>query len=327
MNKCIGCGILLQNTQPEKLGYTNNPENQLCERCFKLKNYGEYTSVPLSNQDYQQIIASIPTSSLVVYVSDLLSLNLSNMPKCNRILLVLTKRDIFPKSVKDEKIVHNIQEKYPFLLDVICVSSLKNYHLDNLYQALNKYANNQAIYFIGTTNSGKSTLINKLMTNYDEKQKSPNITVSMYPSTTLDKIEIHLGSLKIIDTPGLIEEGSLVNILSKNDLKKLNPKKEIKPKSCQVTRSGSIIIDHYTRIDYQTKMPNSFVIYTANQIHTNFISNKNNTLKDQIPHKYSLKGKQDIVIPGLGFIKFVGPIDLTVYVEKNAKLYIRDNLI
>ena len=35
MSKCIGCGIALQNTDKEKLGYTKNLENKYCERCFK----------------------------------------------------------------------------------------------------------------------------------------------------------------------------------------------------------------------------------------------------------------------------------------------------
>lgn len=327
MTKCLGCGITLQTQEKNALGFTQNLENKLCERCFKLKNYGQYTTVPLSNEDYQKIIKSIPTSSLVVYVSDLLSINLSNLPKFPNMLLVLTKRDILPKSVNVEKIIQNIKAKYSSFLDIICVSSIKNYHIDNLYHTLNKYAKGQAIYLIGATNSGKSTLINKLIHNYDEEKKEPNITVSMYPSTTLDKVEINIGNLKIIDTPGLIEEGNLVNILSATDLKKITPKKEIKPKSCQVEGKGSILIDNYARIDYQTKTPTSFVIYTANSVKSNFISSKNTILKDQTPHKYSLKEKQDIVIPGLGFIKFVGAIDVTIYIAKNVNLYIRDNLI
>lgn len=327
MTKCLGCGVLLQVEDQEKIGYTTNIETKICERCFRLKNYGEYKNVSLDNEDYQKIIDNIPKSSLVVYVADFLTLNLSNIPKFPNLLLVLTKRDILPKSIKDEKIITKIKEKHPEFLNVISVSSQRNYHLDNLYNTLIKYYNHKDIYLIGATNSGKSTLINKLIQNYGVSSNLASITVSMYPSTTLDKVEIKLGDLTIIDTPGLIEEGNYTNILTPKELKQVTPKKEIKPRTCQITGKGSILIGTLTRIDYETKEPNSFVIYTAPTVSSNFISRKNNTLKDQISNNYSLKANQDIVLPGLGFIKCTKPINLTIYTPKRIKTYTRENLI
>ena len=326
MSKCLGSGIKLQTENQNELGFTTNIENSICERCFRLKNYGEYKVVSLDNQDYQEIINNIPASSLIVYVADILSLNLSNLPTRKNTLLILTKYDILPKSTKESKIITKLKSIYPNLLDIICISSLKNYNIDTFYNAINKYSNNKDIYLIGNTNSGKSTLLNKLIKNYGENQ-NPNITVSMYPSTTLDKVEIKLKNLTIIDTPGLIDEGNYVNILSSKELKKITPKKEIKPRSCQITGKGSVLIDTFARIDYETKEPNSFVIYTAPTMTSNFISVKNNTLKDLIPHKYSLQSNQDIVLPGLGFIKFTKSIDITIYTPDDIKPSIRNNLI
>ena len=40
IKKCKGCGILLQTDNQNKLGYTKDYNNELCDRCFKLKNYG-----------------------------------------------------------------------------------------------------------------------------------------------------------------------------------------------------------------------------------------------------------------------------------------------
>lgn len=326
MSKCLGCGITLQTKDNNLLGYTTNKENKICERCFRLKNYGEYKNVSLNNKDYQEIIKKIPNSALVVYLVDILSLNLSNIPKFSNMILVLTKFDILPKSTKEEKIITKLKENYPNILDIICISSLKNHNIDRLYNSINKHHNKEDIYLIGSTNSGKSTLLNKLIKNYGQEQES-NITVSMYPSTTLDKVEIKLNDLKLIDTPGLIEEGSYLNILSKKDLKKVTPKKEIKPRSCQVTGKGSILIDNLARIDYETKEPNSFVIYTSPMIKSNFISQTNNTSKDLIPNKYSLPNNMDIVLPGLGFIKFTKTINITIYTPANIKPYTRNNLI
>lgn len=326
MNKCVGCGITLQFVNKEELGFTNNIESKICERCFRLKNYGEYKTVNLTNKDYEQIIKNIKDDSLIVYVADLLSLDLSRMPKNKNILLVLTKYDILPKSTNESKLISKLKEIYPKVLDVIAVSSLKNYNIDKFYNLLNKYSNNRDVYLIGNTNCGKSTLLNKLIKNYND-DKTTSVTVSMYPSTTLDILEIKLNDLIIIDTPGLIDEGSYTNILNSKDLKKITPKKEIKPKSCQVTGEGSIIIDSFARIDYETNESNSFVIYTSSLVESKFISQKNNTYKDFLAYKYSLSNNQDIVLPGLGFIKFTKPINITIYVPNKIKPYTRNNLI
>lgn len=333
MTKCQGCGITLQTKSKTELGYTENKENKICERCFRIKNYGEYQPVSLNNQDYKAILKKIPISSLVVYVTDILTLNLSNIPNFQNMLLVLTKRDIFQKSIKEEKIIQKLKKQYPKLLDIICISSIKNYHLDELYQAIIKNSNKSPVYLIGYTNSGKSTLINKLKKNYQTKVEnsqdleSEKVTESMYPSTTLAEVEIKLENLTIIDTPGLLEEGNYFNILSPKEIKKITPKKEIKPKTCQVVGQGSILIDNFARIDYQTTMPNSFVIYTSNAVTSQFISLKNNALKELNLHKYFIPEKKDLVLPGLGFIKFTKEIELILYTPRSINPYIRNNLI
>ena len=40
MNKCIGCGILLQDTDKMMDGYVSSANHSLCERCFRIKKNG-----------------------------------------------------------------------------------------------------------------------------------------------------------------------------------------------------------------------------------------------------------------------------------------------
>ena len=56
MSKCLGCGIKLQNTDSNIEGYVENIDNNICERCFKLKNYGEYKITNKTNEDYLNIL-------------------------------------------------------------------------------------------------------------------------------------------------------------------------------------------------------------------------------------------------------------------------------
>ena len=103
MKKCIGCGTVLQYSDKSKLGYTENSDNVLCERCFRLKNYGTYQSVTFTNDDYLKILDSIPKTSYVLYVADSLTLDCIQIEKFKNVILVITKKDILPKSVKREK--------------------------------------------------------------------------------------------------------------------------------------------------------------------------------------------------------------------------------
>lgn len=323
---CLGCGSILQDKDIEKEGYTKDLNKELCQRCFKLKNYGDYKKTTKNNEDYNKILSSIDSNSLVLYVCDILSLNLDNIELFKNVILVLTKRDILPKSVKDNKIIEYIKKRHKHLLDIEIISSIHNYNLDNLYNKILKYNNSKPIYLVGNTNSGKSTLLNKLLKNYSNQDLE--LTTSMYPSTTLDKIEIKLNDdITFIDTPGLINENSLINKLSNKELKKYNIKKEIKPRSIQIKDSGSILIDDLIRIDYHTKEPNSMTIYINNGIPTKKISLNNTILKDKIERNIVLEKDKDIVIEDICFIKIVKPIEIDLYTKENIKISIRDNLI
>ena len=323
MTKCKGCGIELQNNNINELGYTDNISNKLCNRCFRLTNYGEYKKVSLNNNDYNKIINNIPKDSLVIYTTDFLSLNIENINRFKKVLLVITKRDIIPESVKEYKLINKLKTLNSNIIDVLIISSIKNYNIDELYNKIISLSDNKDIYVVGNTNTGKSTLINKLIKNYTTNNYK--ITESIYPSTTLDIVKIKLNNLTIIDTPGLIDDNNIINYLEKEELKKVLVKSSIKPKTCQIKGKGSIIIDKYLRIDYETKDNNSIVIYAPKTLNINFNSIDNNKLKDNNEYIYNLNNK-DIVIPGLCFIKTTKEIKITIYI-KDIKPIIRDNLI
>ena len=322
MNKCIGCGSILQDTDKNKDGYVLDINDKLCQRCFRIRYYNEYKNTIRDNNDYLKILDSINNDDLVVYVTSLLDIRLDYIDSFKNVIVVLTKRDILPKSVKDEKLIKYIKSRYN-PLEVIVVSSIKNYNIDYLFDILRQYKMNN-IYVVGTTNGGKSTLINKLIKNYSDNDVV--ITSSMYPSTTLDKIEINILGLNIIDTPGLINKGSIVNYIDNNLLKKITIKKEIKPKTYQLNGKGSILIEDLIRLVYDTK-GTSMTIYVNNLVNIRFLGKDNNKLLDGKCNKFSLDNNKDIVISDLCFIKFTKNVNLNIYSNYDVLIYERDNLI
>ena len=322
MNKCIGCGSILQDTDKNKDGYVLDINDKLCQRCFRIRYYNEYKNTIRDNNDYLKILDSINNDDLVVYVTSLLDIRLDYIDSFKNVIVVLTKRDILPKSVKDEKLIKYIKSRYN-PLEVIVVSSVKNYNIDYLFDILRQYKKKN-IYVVGTTNGGKSTLINKLIKNYSDNDVA--ITSSMYPSTTLYKIEINILGLNIIDTPGLINKGSIFNYIDNNLLKKITIKKEIKPKTYQLNGNGSVLIEDLIRLDYDTK-GTSMTIYVNNLVNIRFLGKDNNKLLDGKCNKFSLDNNKDIVISDLCFIKFTKNVDLNIYSNYDVLIYERDNLI
>ena len=56
---CKGCGIKLQDENVLQEGYTVSLEQDYCQRCFRIKNYGDYQVVTKSNDEYIDILKKV----------------------------------------------------------------------------------------------------------------------------------------------------------------------------------------------------------------------------------------------------------------------------
>ena len=330
MTKCLGCGAVLQNKNINDIGYVTNLDSTLCTRCFRIKNYNEYKIVEASNKDYLKILESVnKTNDLVLLVIDIFDIpsklnEIRNVIK-NDLILVINKRDILPSSIYDVNIINyfkrfNLQEK-----DIILISSKKNTNLDELFDLIKKYQKSKNIYVVGYTNAGKSSLINKLIYNYADN-KDCNITVSNMPSTTIDTIKVKLNdNLVLNDTPGLLNEDSIINKIDGKELKHIIPTSVIKPRVYQIKCPQHIILEDYIRIDLNDS--NDLVFYVANNLNIERVFKDTNKLIDQEKITLQVYENNDIVLVGLGFIKVKKSALITIYVAKNIKIEIRNSMI
>ncbi len=329
---CIGCGVKLQDVNMSQEGYTSSIENDICNRCFRMKNYGEYQIITKSNDDFIKILESVnKKKDLVLYIVDILNAveDVKNIRKylSNDIILVLNKRDVLPKSVKDNKIIEYLKKQDLDFKDIIIISCQKNYNIDNLMTLIRKYQKSKDVYVVGNTNVGKSSLINKMIKNYSNFEGE--LTISPLPTTTLNKISIKIDDdLTIIDTPGLVDRGSIVNYVDGSLLKKINPKKEIKPKTYQIKKGQCLVIADLFRIDYVEGERNSFTIYISNDLKVKRYNMTKCELLKKFPKTTRLINcESDLVIAGLGFIKIVSKAKVDYYVDVNVKVFTRDALI
>ena len=149
------------------------------------------------------------------------------------------------------------------------------------------------------------------------------------PSTTLDKIVIPLNEyLTLIDTPGLVDNGNILNFVDSDMYKKIIAKKEIKPKVFQMKKNQCIVINDLLRIDNLSEEKNSFVVYVSNDLTVKrYNSSKCELLKDINKNTYDINHYEDLVINGLGFIKIVDKCQIDVYIDPKVDVYTRKSII
>lgn len=330
--KCFGCGSTMQSVAEDKEGYIkveNFETSKLCERCFRIQNYGEYRVIAKSNDEFIQVLKRINESKdLVVLVVDIFNLSkdieLFHRYLSNDIILVMTKRDLLPKSIRDEKLLTYMDHFDIKPKASLMISSFKNYHMDELMNTIRTYQKSKCVYIVGLTNSGKSTMVNKILYNYSTSDQM--ITTSMLPSTTLKEIEIKIDeNLTLIDTPGLLDNGNMTEHVNIETLKKITPKHEIRPITYQVKVDQTILFENLMRVD--VKCRNSVTVYVANTVRLERLYKATDKLTQLQHHHLSIDAQMDVVVAGLGFLHFKEPCEIDVYVIPGTLVYIRKPLI
>lgn len=358
MRKCSGCGAVLQSEDSKKIGYTPKKDALICQRCFRLKHYNDAMVSYREGIREDEVLEEInKLDALICYVVDLFDFEaglLSRIKAKSRnqdILLVATKRDLFPKTTGYEKfsrfIMKRCKEEQIELKGVVIVEDLvhhanseNNPSIENLKEAIELLRNGRDVVMMGMANAGKSTLLNGLL-------GSGNITTSAHPGTTLGLIEVQMDGYKIYDSPGLLAAHSVLTYCKDEDLKTLIPSKTIKPRVFQLKGNQSLSLGGCARIDLWGCENVSCVVYLSNEIkiHRGKCENadrlwENHLGKELVPclsehvsdcRKITYQGqidREDIVIYGLGFVRVSGKVKkVEVVSDKRVSVTFREAMI
>ena len=307
--KCPGCGSIIQYDDENKVGYSPKKDAKLCERCFKLKNYNEKKIIDLKYNN-EEIINNININAdNFIFITDFLNLSNKIINTYKRInkskTLVINKVDYIPNSINKEKYINWIKSTYSIDENIILVSANKNYNIRVINNLILENKNN---YICGFTNSGKSTIINKLC---ELNNKKSSILTSLMPNTTLDLIKIKLDDNKFVfDTPGFINN----DFFDEN----LYPKKFLKPVTLQLKENDTISIND--QIYIKSDRTNSFTLYVSNDVKISKVY-KNISLENEI----QIDENSDLVINNYGFINIKNSAKLLTSIE-NKDLEVRPSM-
>ena len=338
---CSGCGVAIQTEDERKPGYAPksalNREVVVCKRCFRLTHYNEVPDIKPQDEDFIRLLNRIgETEALIVYLVDIFDFNgswvsgLQRLAGNNPVLLVGNKVDVLPKSTNPDKLkrwMSHMARDYGLKpLDIHLISAEKGTGIEELAMAIEHYRAGGDVYVVGCTNVGKSTFINQFIRRFGgDSRYQP--TTSPFPGTTLDFIRLPLDDGRsLYDTPGVINDHQIAHFVTYDELKKILPKIEIKPKVYQLNENQTLFIGGLARIDYRGPGRRSLVCYVSNAlyIHRTKLEKADALYEEQagklltppfseeripklVRHDFSLKDDHsDLVISGLGWVSVKG---------------------
>jgi len=257
--KCTGCGMELQFEDEKKEGYV--PEEKfimegdlLCQRCFKIKNYGKNSVNNFKSEDYsKEVLNSVKKSDIILPIFDIIDFEGSfteeilDYLRDYRSIVLVNKTDLLPGFVHPTEIADWIKDRLAeediVPENIAFISAKSKYGINGVIRKIKSIFPDKKVkaVVLGVSNVGKSSVINLLL----GKNK---ITTSKYSGTTLKSInnKIPDTNITITDTPGLIpKEKRLSDMISVETGLKLVPVGEISRKTFKLEEGQVFMFDAF----------------------------------------------------------------------------------
>lgn len=365
--KCTGCGIELQFEDKNREGYVPEEkfiteEDLLCQRCYKIKNYGQNIGNNLKKEDYSKEVAnSVKKSNIILPIFDIIDFEGSfteeilDYLRDYRSIILINKIDLLPDFVHPTEIANWVKERLMeediIPDDIGFLSAKSKYGVNGIIRKINNLFPDKKVraVILGASNVGKSSVINLLL----GKNK---ITTSKYSGTTLKSInnKIPKTDITIIDTPGLIPEGRISDLISVESGLKLVPSGEISRKTFKPEENRVFMFDAFCRFkiletensDGEKYKP-IFSVYSSKNVKFHLTKEdrveellkgdffelmkkeeKENYLENKfVTYNTEIQENEDLVIAGLGWINVKrGPLNIELTVPEYAKVIVRPSL-
>jgi ribosome biogenesis GTPase YqeH len=259
-------------------GGTATREDVVCRRCFRIRNYGEFSRVEVSPDVYAKQVSHIAAHpGLVLYVLDVFDLdgslvkNLAKYIGQSRVLVVVNKIDLMPREVKVEALaswVRQTVERTGIVPeDILFVSAQDQSSVAEILGAVER-SGEDLVYVVGMANVGKSTLLNGMLSKLGQNTR---FTASRAPGTTLGLTAIKVSDrdgtpLTLVDTPGLIHGDRVQDRLCTDCLKVAVPRARLRPKVFQLNSGQSLWIGGIVRFDFEHGPRQPVVCYVSNEL-------------------------------------------------------------
>lgn len=371
-SKCKGCGVTLQTVDENKLGYVKTLENMdFCKRCFQLKNYG-INKIKVLEKDFfkKEVSKTLKISDLVLVVVDIFDFNTSlndeilDVIKEKHSILIVNKLDLLPNSVSKTHLSNWIRETLrqedTYVLDIAYISAKSVTGIKGIFKRINTFILNNKknnkkdfnICVIGTSNTGKSSVINTLLKEINIK--TLNLT-SKYTGTTIESIHINFklnnNNICLIDTPGLIPEGRMTDMFDEETALKLIPQNKLIAESVKIKSKDVLFLTKYIQLEsltqkiikdnehslvlniykspfvkiHRTNKQKSFEILKKDIL--NISKNEQFKNTEFIETIFNISKDEDLFISGLMFIEFSFNSTVKLRYPKGLKIIVRPRML
>ena len=362
--KCAGCGIELQFEDKNREGYVPKEkfmteENLLCQRCYKIKNYGQNIGNNLKKEDYSKEVSdSIKKADIILPIFDIIDFEGSftqeilDYLRDYRSIILINKIDLLPEFIHPAEIADWVKER---LIeedivpdDIGFLSAKSKYGVNGIIRKIKNLFPDKKVKAVvmGASNVGKSSVINLLL-------GKDRITISKYSGTTLKAIsnKIPKTDITITDTPGLIPEGRISDLISVETGLKLVPSGEISRKTFKPEENKVFMFDVICRFKIlKNRNKNEenykpiFSVYSSKNVKFHITKEerieellngdffelfqgkeKDKYLQNKfITHIVEIQENEDLVIAGLGWVNVKrGPLKIELTVPEYAKVIVR----
>ena len=244
-------------------------ENQapVCQRCHLLVHHSTVPSEEASACSAEADALGLPEHDLkelmrdprptLVQVIDVLDFPLGtkntkkiiNQVGASQVLNVYNRIDILTRT---PRAAHKVNERLKALsdspLDVYATSALKGWGIEALVRRLHRHTGQGSIFFLGTANAGKSSLLNAILRRTGANTRGP--IASFVPGTTRGALKLSIAQNKhIYDLPGLTANG-LWSFIEPECLRAHLPHKLISPKPISVAPGEGLLIGGMVYLRY-----------------------------------------------------------------------------